>query len=136
MGGWCAWFLGRDGWPVLHGWRSRAPADRAGEIDVILCFDRLFPYTHPFSTHSKRLLAMRLSGIRQRLLRLLMVSQWSNKVRVGRGCVYLKTRVLFLCSPPFSINSFSQARALVEVGRVLDAGARFARAATDAADQV
>ena len=30
----------------------------------------------------KRILAMRLSGIRQRLLRLLMVSQWSNKVRL------------------------------------------------------
>jgi hypothetical protein len=128
-------FSGRDGLPLLHGWRTSVPADRGGEIDDIFVLTAL-PSPTPFLTHSKRLLAMRLSGIRQRLLRLLMVSQWSNKVRVGRGCVYLKTRVLFLCSPPFSINSFPQARALVEVGRVLDAGARFARAATDAADQV
>ena len=45
-----------------------------------------------FALPSKKIIALRLSGIRQRLLRLLMVSQWSNTVRkrgARRGCAFV-----------------------------------------------
>jgi len=103
-------------WPGT--WRGSPTGNgkerRKGEEEKIECSTDVFlqktlnpDLLKKKNSASKRLLSLRCSDLRQRLLRLLIVSQWSNK-----------------------------ARAIAEVGRVLDASARSARAAVDAADRL